>query len=247
MKKIVTLCLAVLTLETQAFALTSPWQPIAAIGGGVTNTINLGHASTFPIINPNQDEYYSYSPTHQGQTQPLFEAFLGAEHPIFEKWLLQAGFAYTQSGGFESKGNFVQGADAPSQNQYQYQFNVTTRQVMLQTKWMRLTHDRFYPYFLIGLGAGINTASNYTTNVPYTLSYTRLYGDNTSATFAYRIGVGLDVDLVEYLRLGLAYRITDLGGASLGHATIAQNAALGTLSQSTIYANEVLAQLTYRF
>jgi hypothetical protein len=42
---------------------------------------------------------------NQGQTQPLFEAFLGAEHPIFEKWLLQSGFAYTQSGGFQS--NFI--------------------------------------------------------------------------------------------------------------------------------------------
>lgn len=231
----------------QTFALALSSRPIVAVGGGISNTINLGNSVTFPIQNPNQDEYYSYWPTHQGQTQGLFEAFLGVEHPIFEKWLLQAGCAYTQAGNFHPEGTFIQGVDAPSQNQYQYQYNLTTRQVMLQTKWMRRTHHRFYPYFLIGLGAAINNTSNFTTNVPNTLSYTRLYGNNTSTTFAYRVGIGLDVDLMEHLRLGVAYRITDLGGISLGNATIAQSTVYGTLSQSTLYANDVLAQLTYRF
>lgn len=246
MKKFMIFFLAIFAAN-QSVALTSEWHPIVAVGGGMANTINLGKSTVFPITNPNQDEYYSYSPTEQGQTQGLFEGFLGVEHPLVEQWLLQAGCAYTQSGNFRSEGSLLQGVDTQSQNSYRYQFNVTTRQVMLQTKWMRLVHQRFYPYALIGLGAAINTASDYATNVPYTLSYTRLYTDKTSTTFAYRVGVGLDVDLGNHIRLGIAYRITDLGGASLGNATIAQSAVYGSLSQSAIYANEALAQLTYRF
>lgn len=246
MKKFIIFLFA-LWVSNNTQAATSPWNPIVTLGGGMTNTINLGDSFSFPIINPHQDEYYSYSPTQKAQIKGLVEAFLGMERPLSETWLLQIGCAYTQPGRFHPQGTFIQGAEIASQNQYQYQYDLTTRQVMIQTKWMRLIHQHFYPYVLIGLGAAINTASQFTTNVPSTLSYTRLYADDTSTSFAYRLGIGLDADLGASLRLGIGYRITNLGGTSLGNATINQNPTSGTLSQSAIYANEILAQLTYRF
>jgi opacity protein-like surface antigen len=241
MKRSIVLILA-LAAQTHA----SSWHPILAIGGGFTNTITLGKSVVFPIMDPNRDEYYIYNAAHRSQTNGLFEAFLAVERPIFSQWLLQAGCAYTQAATFMAQGSLIQGVDPQSQDQYGYQYNVASRQVMLQTKWMRPMRERFYPYALLGLGAAVNTASNYATTVPYTLSYTRLYQDNTATTCAYRLGVGVDMDLTAHLRLGIAYRIADLGGVSLGSASIDKEAVNGTLSQSTVYANEVLAQLTYR-
>ena len=61
------------------------WLPVIGVGGGVSGTTQLGQSQTFPIINPVTDEYYVYSPAGRGQTQGLFEVFLGGEHPIFFK------------------------------------------------------------------------------------------------------------------------------------------------------------------
>lgn len=231
---------------SQVFAATS-WKTIAAIGGGITNTINLGEAKTFPIMNPIEDEFYHYSPSHKTENRGLGEVFLGIERPLSQQWLLQAGLAYTQSVKFQPQGKLIQGADVQSQDEYYYQFNLVTRQVMLQTKWMYETHHCFYPYALLGLGMAINTSSDYITTAPYTLTYTRLYEDKTDTSFAYRLGVGIDVDLAPQLRAGIAYRIANIGASHLGQATIDHDEVSGTLSQSAIYANEVLAQLTWRF
>jgi opacity protein-like surface antigen len=243
MKKLRMIIFALL-VSNATFATTFQWHPLAAISGGVTNTINLGKSTSFPIINPNQDEFYQYSPNHKVQTKASGEIFLGGEHLFYNPWLMQAGVAYTQSAMFHPQGSLVQGADVQSQDQYQYQFDLLTRQVMLQTKWMHLTHERFYPYVLLGLGAAINTASHYTTTVPPTLTFTRVYSNKTSTGFAYRIGVGIDIDVAKHLRVGLAYRIADLGNSKLGSATIDGNKVQGSLSQSAIYSNEFLAQLT---
>ena len=94
------------------------WRPVIGVGGGAAITTNLGQSQTFPIQNPVTDEYYIYSPTNRTQTQGLFEVFLGAEHPLFSSWLLQGGLAYSQTGSYQAKGNFIQGADAGSANQY---------------------------------------------------------------------------------------------------------------------------------
>ena len=221
------------------------WYPVIGLGGGISSTTNLGRSQTFPIINPVTDEYYVYSPQSGAQTKGLFEAFLGAEHPIFSTWLLQGGIAYTQTGSDQINGSLVQGADALSADQYTYKFNAITRQILAQAKLMQPWHDKFYPYFLLGLGASFNSASNFSTSVPPFLTFTREYQNNQSISFAYRVGVGIDVDISQHVRLGVAYRFVDLGSVNLGSASIDNVSVLGKLSQSNLYANEALIQLTY--
>ena len=159
--------------------------------------------------------------------------------------MLQGGVAYAQAGTYKINGSLIQGADAPYADQYNYQFHAVTRQVLAQAKFMRPYHDTFYPYILVGLGASFNTASNFSTSVPPFLTFTREYQNNTSSSFAYRVGVGVDVDIAQHLRLGVAYRFADLGGIRLGSASIDNIGVSGRLSQSNLYANEGLIQLTY--
>ena len=231
--------------SVQTAPIKNRWHPVIGVGGGASSTIDLGQSKIFPLINPLTDEFYNYSPTNRTQTQGMFEIFLGAEHSVFSSLLLQAGLVYSQMGTFQSKGNFVQGADLQSANQYSYAFNAVTRQLLAQAKLMRPYHDKFYPYALLGLGSSFNTASNYSTNAPPFLTFTRNYFNNTSSTFAYRVGLGVDIDVTPHARLGIAYRLSNLGGVSLGAASINQQNVSGTLSQSNLYSNEVLFQLTY--
>lgn len=225
--------------------LNKNWHLMLGIGGGDTTTLNLGTSQYLPTQNPLTEEYYAYSPQNRGQSNGLFEVFMGAEHRFFEQKLLQLGLAYDQTGVFHPKGSFVQGADPLSLNQYNYNFNVLTRQLLAQAKFMSQYNTKYYPYLLIGLGGSFNTLSNYTTNVPPSLSYTRYYTNNTSTTFAYRFGVGIDMDIIAHARLGVGYRFANLGGFNTGASYINNVNMPGTLSQSSLYANEALVQLTY--
>jgi opacity protein-like surface antigen len=223
----------------------SLWHPVIGVGAGVAITTNLGQSQTFPILNPTTDEYYIYSPTNQSQTAGLFEIFLGAEHRVLSNWLFQGGLAYSQSGNYKAQGNFIQGADLSSADQYTYQYRVAGRELLAQAKLMRSYHDKFYPYVLAGIGGSFNQASSYRTSAPPFLTFTREYANNTSGSFAYRVGLGVDMDLMQHIRLGLAYRFSGLGNVGLGAASIDDMAVSGTLSQSNLYVNEVLFQLTY--
>jgi hypothetical protein len=228
--------------------LTQPstrWPLIIGIGGGFSRTTNLGEATTFPILNPITDEFYSYTPTQRNETKGLFEAFVGTEYPIFANWLLQGGIAYAQQGSYTVSGTYLQGPDIASTDQYNYQFKVRTRQVLLQTKWMYPIRGRYFPYLLAGLGASFNKASNFSNTAPPSLTFSRTYADNTTSGLAYRLGIGMDIALMQQLRLGIAYRFANLGKVSLGSATIQQTAVGGTLDQANTYANEALLQLTF--
>ena len=227
-------------------SLSKNWHPVIGIGGGDTSTTNLGTSKYFPAQNPLTDEYYAYSPQNKAQSQGMFEVFVGAEHKIFTQELLQLGLAYEQTGTFNPKGSFVQGTDPQSISQYNYNFQVVTRQLLGQAKFMYQYHTKYYPYLLVGLGGSFNSSSDYNTNVPASLSYTRYYTNNISTTFAYRFGAGVDIDISTHMRLGVAYRFANLGGFNNDGASFINNVPMpSTLSQSSLYANEALVQLTY--
>lgn len=226
-------------------ALASRWHPVIGVGGGSASAVSLGRYQNFPIINPVTDQYFNYSPRSGTHTQWLAEAFLGAEKQLYSNWRLQAGFAYAHTGTYQAKGTFIQGADPQSSDQYTYKYNVSTQQIMAQAKLLYQYNEILLPYMLLGLGGAINSASNYSTNVPPFLTFTQMYANNTTSSFAFRVGVGFDVNVASNTRLGLAYRFSDLGGVSLGSANIIQIPVPGTLSQANLYANEVLLQLTY--
>ena len=75
-------------------------------------------------------------------------------------------------------------------------------------------------------------------------TFTREYSDNTESSFTYSLGLGVDMDITEHLRLGVGYRFADLGKVRLGDAEINTTEVAGTLSQDHLYANEILVQLS---
>lgn len=221
------------------------WRPVMGVGGGISSAYALGQAQTFPIVNPVTDSFYQYTPQNRSQTQGLFEFFLGGEHILSPQWRMQPGLAYDETSSFTVQGQLTQGADIPSADQYHYQYKVLTRQILAQSKLMYVYREKYYPYFLLGLGGALNTAAHYTTTVPPFLTFTRLYDRHVTGSFAYRVGAGVDMDIHTHVRLGVSYRFANLGGAGLGSARIDTVSVNGTLSQNNLYANEVLFQLSY--
>ncbi len=220
---------------------------VVSLGGGAAFTNDLGQSQTFPIVNPLTDSFYIYTPNRSNQTSGLFDSFIGLERLFNPQWAVQIGLGYVRSGNLSVQGALLQGADIPSANQFAYEYSVITNQLMAEGKLLYQFRESFHPYLFLGVGGASNKAQDYTTTVPPFLTFTREYADNTHNSFTYAAGVGVDMDVANHLRLGLGYRYADLGKAQLGNATIDTSFVSGTLSQTRIQINELIAQLTFLF
>ena len=131
-----------------------------------------------------------------------------------------------------------------SSDQYTYQYDIQSRQLLLEGKL--LYHwQRYHPYLSAGMGASWNTSLNYNVNIqPAFTTFSNQFANNMQTSFSYLVGLGVDVDLTDALRLGLGYRFTDFGSAKTGTSTIDTLMTTNTLAQSHIYANEILIQLS---
>lgn len=214
---------------------------------GASFSSDTGESKSFPIQDPTTDQFYLYTATKSSQTAYLYGGFLGTEWDWRSHWGIQAGLDFTQTASFSAQGSFLQGADVQSADTYSYQYDMLSRQLLLDGKLFYILKKRFRPYILIGAGSSFNSAYHYTTNVPPFLTFTRIYSNNTTTSFSYAVGIGIDATVTERVRMGIGYRFTDLGKVTLGNAVIDTTSVPGTLSQSHWYANEVLAQLLFIF
>lgn len=221
------------------------WRPVIGLGGGVSIPQSLGKFTNFSISNPVTDLYYIYTPTNGTSTEGLFEAFLGAERQFSPTFIFQGGLAYTYTGSVLAKGYLLQGADADSDSLYNYQYKIGTQELLVQAKFMRPYHERFFPYALGGIGVAFNRVAQFKTSVPSDLDVTRAYEDNSPISFAYRVGLGFDVGVLEHMRVGVAYRYTGMGPVGLGSSSLGGATVSGTLKQANLNFNEILAQVTY--
>lgn len=225
------------------------WSPVLAVGAGYLSTSKLAQSQSFPIVNPITDEFFNYTPNQSSLTNGIADIFLGIEWRLgsCDQWALQLGLGYDQAASFTVKGSLVQGADVPSEDTFSYQYNVTLRQLLVEGKFLFTVATWYHPYLFGGIGAAFNSASGFSTTVPPFLTFTRNYASNTNTVFSYAVGFGLDYDIDAVFRIGVGYRFSDFGKVSLGSATIDTTSVSGTLSQSHIYTNEVLAQITCNF
>ena len=220
------------------------FHPVVTVNSGIIWTSDIGHSASFSP-NSASSETYQYFANHTAQTSSITGLFLGGEWQAHPLWLIQAGLGYHQASPFNATSTYLQGVDTASQNLYNYHYGVLMRQLMLEGKLLYSIKSRLHPYFLAGLGSSFNKAYNYYTNVPPYLTFTRQYSNNSSTSFTYEAGIGVDYDILQSLRLGIGYRFTDGGKFKLGAATINTTNVNGTLSQSNLYANELMVEMTW--
>jgi hypothetical protein len=223
--------------------------PITAIGSGPLFQNNLNSTQNFPIQDPNQDEFYSYHTNTASRTVGFFDLFLGVEQPLILQPLaldlfFQYGINYHQPSVLTINGVFTQGLDAQSSNLYQFRYQTIPHQLLAQAKLLYKLNYNLYPYVFGGLGASFNSASQYSTNTPPFITFTRQYKNHTLNSFSYAAGLGIDWEAKPGWRLGAAWRFNDFGTTQLNSATINNIPVNGTLTLNNIYANEILFQLT---
>ena len=242
------------TFYNNAAAFTMPawytekaWHPVISIDMGTATSSDIGQSASFPSSNSSTSEFYNYSANEPTQTSGLLEGFIGGEVNLQPNWAIQAGLDYTQPAPFFARGNLTQGADVSSENHYIYHYSILTRQLLAEGKLFYVYKEHYRPYLLLGMGAAFNKAYDYYTNASPYLTFTRMYANQTSTSFSYSVGLGIDFDITKQIRLGVGYRFANLGKIELGNATIDNVNVAGTLSRSNTYINEVLGQITWVF
>ena len=217
-------------------------RPVIALSVGSVFTSDLGRSEDFQV----DPLLFDYDVKHHSQTREIGGGFIGVEFSAYEDWALQTGFAYYQTSSFKAEGDLSQGIDPQSATFIDYQYNIMSRQFLVESKLLTKVYKRFHPYVSVGLGVASNKAKGYKADFNPFTDFTPLYKNKTTSSFTYNIGLGLDYDLTENLRFGVGYRFTDLGKASLGDSQLDTLSVPETLSQSHFYAQELLFQLSYR-
>lgn len=186
----------------------------------------------------------SYIGTNHRDTENDTGLFVGAETKFLENWAWQMGVSYFENSAFTESGNVYEFAD-PAFNNLTYQYQIQSHRYSIDTKILHTCHEVWHPYISLSLGEAFNNAYSYT-EYPVTSfdsPMTQPFGNHTTKSFTYSAGLGVDVNIAEHVRFGAGYRFVDLGNASLGTTSL-QNGT-NTISNSHLYTNELLAQISY--
>ncbi len=215
---------------------------LTVTGGGLFNN-NAGASDSIPA-HDGVFTSFQYTSAKNKQNTPFGGVLLGIECPYGTWWSWQAGVSYYRYGQLRAKGLVMQGVDASSQNQYPYQYTINSQQVLAEGKVFYNWQPHYHPYLDLGLGAGFNKFSNYqATLLPAFTTFSNQFGNNSSTSFSYLVGVGVDVDITSNIRYGIGYRFTNLGRVQSGTSMIDTIATSNTISRSAIYGNQLLGQL----
>ena len=201
---------------------------------------SAGNKQTFYLA-PNIEK--TYAANHASHALVDGEIFLGIQKPLREKLDGQIGLAVATTGNASLSGNIWDDAQAQFNN-YTYDYKVRHTHVAIRGK---LLSDRGYvvtPWVSGSLGVGFNQSHDYS-NAP-TISEAVVmsnFASNTTTTFTYTLGAGVQRHLNPHWQAGVGYEFADWGRSQLSRAS-GQTLNTG-LSLSHLYINGFLFNLTY--
>jgi opacity protein-like surface antigen len=215
-------------------------RPVATVSLGIDGA-DVSGSQNITLIAPFQN---SYNSTKHVDTEPVGGIFLGAQFDIVKNWAWQLGLSYFESSSFIASGVVYQFAD-PAFNNLGYHYQIMSRRLLVENKLLFTFANIWHPFAVVGLGGAKNKAYGYneyplaSDAIPTPMSF----GSNTETSFTYAVGLGIEGDLSDHVRMGVSYRFANLGQASLGTAPGQESTT--TISHSSLQTNEILLQMSY--
>jgi len=234
-----------------------PWfRPFVTLTGGAVG-IRMNTQDAFFIWD---ETAYLFNVDDTTRAETEFGGFVGNAFPYFNDdwgiensdWEIQLGLSYYQLSSVRVAGTLSQGTDTITRldwQQFDYRYKIISRQALVEAKLVASWYDVLHPYIEAGIGASFNNAYHYSvtfisTNPVNEVFVTPVYKDNTNTAFSYRAGLGIDIDIIDHVRLGVGYRFVDWGKADLGSGYIGSAVINNTLEQPHLYSNGGEVQLT---
>ncbi len=224
------------------------YRPVITAFGGYAS-INAGSSGTFIGTD---DNVFIYRASSDGNNDGFGGGFLGIEHALpWYNLFGQLGVEYSYFGAVNVNGVHTVGIEPGTSTLYTYGYNYQTQQVLASAKLLATAYQIYHPYVSAGIGAAFNKMSHYRALAAEvgSLNLTPGFSGHTESDFSYSVGAGIDVDVNQNFRVGLGYRFSGFGDASLTHGAIMINnyayPVPFTLRANDAYANQLIAHISY--
>lgn len=232
-------------LANPAFALedmfyVENWQTVISASGAPMLTSTPSSPQTIQL---QSDITKTYDPTSNSEVFGRFEVFLGGQYELSPSTMLQLGLVSTFGQAAHLSGEILEDTN-PDFTNYNYDYKVNNTTVGIKAKMLFEMRDGFFPY--------ISGRASFASNRAYDFSITPkifeevpapLFSSNTSKTFSYALGLGIERAYNANWRFGIGYEFSDWGNSSLGLApgqTLNSGIALDNL-----YTNSIQFSVNY--
>lgn len=183
-----------------------------------------------------------FKSTEDSDTSLVWGAFAGIEVPIDEEEIYrwQTGFGYYRTTSLDTEGIIEYFGD-PSDVDVGYRYNINNTRYMFENKLLMSLNELFSLYLLGSLGIANNETGDAETYQLDPASVEMLYGFETDEvnSFTYSVGLGLEMEVIEHVRVGLGYQFSDLGEAKTGPFK-SPNSAGEHLENEHLFTNEFM-------
>jgi opacity protein-like surface antigen len=225
-------------IPQQTLTNLSPW--VMTVGLGPVWE-NAGATQTF-YVQPNIEKTYAAN----RPTNTLFngEFFIGLHRTLREHWLGELGLAVAATSRASLTGTIWDDADQEFDN-YTYTYHVQDTRLAVKGKLIRETSfHALQAYLSASFGVGFNQAGGYSsTPLIFQAIPAPNFSSNTTTTFAYTLGAGVQRAFNDHWQGGIGYEFADWGKSQLGRAP---GQTLGTgLTLNHLYTNGLMIQLSY--
>ncbi len=238
------LLLILLMLSSNALGSESSVAPFWGVAAGWAISSGAGESDYFTY----GFSQYQYDAESDTQAHGNYGGLLGLEWSFHPNYALQSALAYYYFSPQQAEGTIRQGVSLDHSTPFRYHYQITSQQLLIENKLVFPINNTYYPFLLLGLGVAFNNSEDYDIHYPADLIFTPFYEDNQNTAFSYSVGLGLDYRIFEKMRLGLSYRFSDLGRASLGQRTIDPIhpiAVSGSLEDSHLTLQQILFHLSF--
>jgi len=221
------------TEDQYVVGLTPGWDWVS---GNKTQTLNL-----------EPDVQKTYTANNNTKSFPSLEFFLGWQkaHLLKHKLIGQIGVDIAAAGNAKLKGNIWDEAD-PAFNDFTYSYQVQHTQVAIKGRLIGDCGLMFEPYISGSIGVGFNRAYNFTINPLISPAVVApLFHSNTTSSFIYTIGIGLQKSLSQHFQAAIGYEFANWGKTQLSRAT--GQTTNQAPSVNPLYAQQIQLSLYYIF
>lgn len=237
-------------LTTHAFAIPNwyGFHPLVSVLAGIS-ILQTQHSQSYIGTD---DGVFTYRNRNHSETAGLAGIYVAMEKQLAQPHcLLQTGLELLHIGEATFRGFHLAGNEPETSTAYHYQYRLHAQQLLVVTKLLKTYRQIYHPYVSLGLGASFNHQSNFNALSYETgsINLTPTFSANTHTAFAYQLGLGVDTNLSEHVRMGIGYQFSNLGRATFKNGRVIFNnysfPSPFNLAIDNNYSNQFIAQLTY--
>ncbi len=188
----------------------------------------------------------TYTADSNNHTFPSAEIFIGWQTPVYliqQPLLSQIGISIAGADHANLNGDIWEDAD-PTFDNYDYTYKVNHAHVAMKGRLIGHCNRLVEPYISASIGLGINRAYDFaiTPKIPEEVP-APFFQSNTTTTFSYALGIGIQISFTPQLQAAIGYEFADWGKTQLSRApgqTLNQGLTLNHL-----YAHQLQLSLFY--